>query len=78
MLNEATSDPDTALEADIQRRLEDSSDDRIVIAHRLSTVHNADRIHAMEDGRITESGPHEEVVEAVEAEGTYAVLYGTQ
>jgi subfamily B ATP-binding cassette protein MsbA len=77
ILDEATSDLDTALEADIQQRLEATEDDRIlvVIAHRLSTVRNADRIYAMDDGRVTESGPHDSLVEA---DGTYAELYTAQ
>ena len=77
ILDEATSDLDTALEADIQQRLEATADDRIlvVIAHRLSTVRNADRIYAMDDGRVTESGPHERLVDS---EGTYAELYTAQ
>jgi subfamily B ATP-binding cassette protein MsbA len=77
VLDEATSDLDTALEAEIQRRLEATEDDRIliVIAHRLSTVRNADRIYAMEDGRVTEAGPHDSLLED---NGTYAELYTAQ
>jgi subfamily B ATP-binding cassette protein MsbA len=77
VLDEATSDLDTALEADIQARLERAEDERIlvVIAHRLSTVQNADRIYAMEDGEISEVGPHAELVES---NGTYAELYASQ
>jgi subfamily B ATP-binding cassette protein MsbA len=77
VLDEATSDLDTSLEADIQARLERAEGNRIliVIAHRLSTVQNADRIYAMEDGRITEVGSHAELVEG---EGTYAELYASQ
>jgi subfamily B ATP-binding cassette protein MsbA len=77
VLDEATSDLDTSLEADIQSRLEAAEQDRIlvVIAHRLSTVQNADRIYAMEEGRITEVGPHAELVDG---DGTYADLYASQ
>jgi len=77
VLDEATSDLDTALEAEIQRRLEATEDDRIlvVIAHRLSTVRNADRIYAMEDGQLTEAGPHDSLIED---NGTYATLYAAQ
>jgi len=77
VLDEATSDLDTSLEADIQARLERAEDERIliVIAHRLSTVQNADRIYAMEEGEITEVGPHAELVEG---DGTYAELYASQ
>ena len=45
------------------------------IAHRLSTVRNADRIYAMEDSRVTEAGPHDNLVEV---DGTYAALYAAQ
>jgi subfamily B ATP-binding cassette protein MsbA len=77
VLDEATSDLDTALEAEIQRRLEATEDDRVlvVIAHRLSTVRNADRIYAMEDGQLTEAGPHDSLIED---NGTYATLYAAQ
>ena len=47
----------------------------VAIAHRLSTVKNADRIYALDDGRIEEMGTHDELVEN---EGTYAQLYATQ
>ena len=46
-----------------------------VIAHRLSTVTGADRIYAMENGRIVERGPHEELLDA---RGTYSELYSRQ
>jgi ATP-binding cassette, subfamily B, bacterial len=47
----------------------------IVIAHRLSTVRHADRIHVLERGRLVESGSHEELV----AEGgLYAALWRVQ
>ncbi|WP_424017668.1 ABC transporter ATP-binding protein [Halorientalis pallida] len=77
VMDEATSDLDTSLEENIQANLEASEQDRIliVIAHRLSTVVNADRIYAMEDGRITESGTHDDLVEEG---GTYAELYASQ
>lgn len=76
ILDEATSDLDTGLESDIQRRLEATDDERIlvVIAHRLSTVQNADRIYAMEDGQITETGSHTELLDG---DGTYAELYAS-
>ncbi|USZ67221.1 ABC transporter ATP-binding protein/permease [Halorussus salilacus] len=77
VLDEATSDLDTRIEADVQREIE--SMDReyaiVAIAHRLSTVRGADRIYALEDGRITEQGDHDELVDE---DGTYADLYATQ
>jgi subfamily B ATP-binding cassette protein MsbA len=47
----------------------------LVIAHRLSTVVNADRIYAMDSGRIEEVGPHQELVER---DGPYSNLYAAQ
>jgi len=77
ILDEATSDLDSSLEKEVQREIE--SMDReyaiITIAHRLSTVENADRIYTMENGRISERGPHSELIEAG---GTYAELYSIQ
>jgi subfamily B ATP-binding cassette protein MsbA len=77
VLDEATSDLDSNLEKDVQRAIETMDRDYAVvaIAHRLSTVRNADRIHTVEDGRIAESGTHEELVEN---DGTYAELYAIQ
>ncbi|WP_255194630.1 hypothetical protein [Natronobeatus ordinarius] len=50
-------------------------DAMLVIAHRLSTVTNADRIYTMEDGEIVESGPHEELLSNPSA---YSSLYALQ
>lgn len=77
ILDEATSDLDSSLERDIQNSLERLEDDYTVfaIAHRLSTVQNADRIYTMERGRIIEAGTHEELVHS---DGTYAELYEIQ
>jgi subfamily B ATP-binding cassette protein MsbA len=47
----------------------------ITIAHRLSTIQNADRIYAVEDGQITETGRHQELITA---DGKYAELYAVQ
>ncbi|MCW2998095.1 MAG: transporter related protein [Solirubrobacterales bacterium] len=77
LLDEATAAVDTETEAAIQRSLRRVSDGRttIVIAHRLSTVRHADRIHVLEDGEITESGTHDELVQAG---GRYAALWAVQ
>ena len=66
VLDEATSAVDNETEAAIQRSLELVGRGRtvIVIAHRLSTVRHADRIHVLEAGRVVESGTHDELVAA--------------
>jgi len=63
ILDEATSAVDNETEAAIQRSLEAITADRttIAIAHRLSTVRNADCIYVMQDGRIIERGTHDEL-----------------
>lgn len=77
VLDEATSDLDSDLETQIQSKIEgmDEQYTVIAIAHRLSTVKNADRIYVIEDGQISERGAHGDLVEN---EGTYADLYSTQ
>ncbi|MGH9194041.1 MAG: ABC transporter ATP-binding protein [Acidimicrobiales bacterium] len=77
VLDEATSAVDNETEAAIQRSLELVGRDRtvIVIAHRLSTVRHADRIHVLEEGRIVESGSHDELVGE---RGLYAALWRIQ
>lgn len=63
ILDEATSSVDTASEAQIQQALDETARDRttLVIAHRLSTVENADRILVLDAGRIVQSGTHAEL-----------------
>ena len=77
ILDEATSAVDNETEAAIQRSLDVVSRNRttIVIAHRLSTVRQADCIHLMEGGRIVESGTHDELLLR---HGGYAALWRLQ
>mgnify|MGYP003662915535 CR=1 FL=1 len=65
ILDEATSNLDSESEQLIQKSLADLLQDRtaIVIAHRLSTIAGADKIVVLEDGRMIESGTHQELVE---------------
>jgi len=76
ILDEATASVDPFTEAMIQEGLEHIMAERtaIVIAHRLSTVKNADRIVVMENGRIVEEGKHHELLVSG---GHYSVLYNT-
>jgi ATP-binding cassette subfamily B multidrug efflux pump len=76
ILDEATSSVDTQTERQIQRALEQLLKGRtsFVIAHRLSTVVNADRIVVVQDGRIVEQGTHPELLARG---GVYAQLYCT-
>lgn len=77
LLDEATSDLDSGLEREVQKAIELLEQERgiITIAHRLSTVQNADRIYTLEDGEITEVGTHQTLLQA---NGTYADLYAIQ
>ena len=77
ILDEATSALDNMTEMQVQSALTELSKGRttIVVAHRLSTVKNADEILVVEDGLITERGTHDELVEQG---GLYAELYRYQ
>ena len=63
LLDEATSSLDAITESKVQQSLSGLSCTRIVIAHRLSTVVEADVILVMDEGRLVESGRHEELLE---------------
>ena len=77
ILDEATSALDNATEMQIQQSLEELSRGRtvIVVAHRLSTVKNADRIMVIDAGGIIESGTHNELIQKG---GEYSKLYAYQ
>jgi subfamily B ATP-binding cassette protein MsbA len=77
VLDEATSDLDSSLEKEVQASIEAMDRDYgiIAIAHRLSTVKNADTIYTLDDGEIIEAGTHEDLLEE---EGEYAELYAIQ
>jgi len=77
ILDEATSALDTESERLVQEALETLMTDRtvLVIAHRLSTVTNADKIIVMEKGQIKEMGTHDELIQK---NGLYSNLYNVQ
>jgi len=77
ILDEATSSIDTESEAIIQRALDKLTEGRtsIVIAHRLSTVQKADRIIVLRQGRILETGTHDELLRN---DGHYRTLFELQ
>ena len=77
VLDEATSNVDNETEAALQRSIEKLSLNRttIIIAHRLSTVRNADRIAVLDNGKISEMGSHDELIEA---SGLYSRLWAVQ
>jgi ATP-binding cassette, subfamily B, bacterial len=77
VLDEATAHLDSESEAAVQRALKTALTGRtsLVIAHRLSTVREADQILVIDGGRVTERGTHDELLAAG---GLYAELYQTQ
>jgi ATP-binding cassette, subfamily B, bacterial MsbA len=77
VLDEATSQLDGITERSIQKAVERSRGHRsvIVVAHRLSTVRNADRIYVLEGGHIVEQGTHDELYAL---QGQYRRLFETQ
>lgn len=77
ILDEATSALDNTTEVLIQQSLDELCQGRttLVVAHRLSTIRNADEIAVVLDGRITERGTHDQLMEQ---DGTYKKLYSLQ
>ena len=77
ILDEATSSVDTRTEKRIQDAMVKLMENRtsLIIAHRLSTIRDADRIVVMDQGRIVETGSHDQLLEA---KGRYYELYMTQ
>ncbi|MBW2327615.1 MAG: ATP-binding cassette domain-containing protein, partial [Deltaproteobacteria bacterium] len=77
ILDEATSDLDTESEYYVQKALENLMKTRttLVIAHRLSTVINADKILVFDAGRLVDIGLHEELIKR---DGIYKVLFERQ
>ena len=77
ILDEATSNVDTRTEIIISNAMDELAKDKttFVIAHRLSTIKNADQIWVMEDGKVAESGTHEQLMKL---DGKYAEIYNSQ
>ena len=77
ILDEATSSIDTRTEVRIQKAFASMMEGRtsFIVAHRLSTIREADVILVMREGRIVEQGTHEQLLQQ---EGFYAALYNSQ
>ncbi|MBQ9919458.1 MAG: ATP-binding cassette domain-containing protein, partial [Clostridia bacterium] len=77
ILDEATSNVDSRTEIKIQEAMNELMKDRtcFVIAHRLSTIQNADLILVIQNGRVTEKGTHDELMQMG---GFYSSLYNSQ
>ena len=77
ILDEATNSLDSESEMAIQQALKGFMKDRtvIVVAHRLSTIQNADKIYLIENGQVQEEGNHQELIQQ---NGIYKMLYDIQ
>jgi len=77
LLDEATSSLDAAAELEVQQALDRLLIGRsaLIVAHRLSSIRNADRILVLDGGRVVEEGTHDALIAK---EGLYALLYRSQ
>jgi ATP-binding cassette subfamily B protein len=77
VLDEATSSLDSVTEAEVREALDDAARGRttLVVAHRLSTIADADEIVVLADGRVAERGTHADLLQA---RGVYADLWEMQ
>ncbi len=77
ILDEPSANLDPVAEYNLNQAMIEAADHKTVIfiSHRLSTTVNADRIYVMENGRIIESGSHQELMEL---DGTYAYMFNLQ
>ena len=77
ILDEATSSVDTRTEINIQNAMKNLIKDRtsFIVAHRLSTIRNADVVIVMKDGKIVEKGTHDSLMNK---EGVYFNMYNSQ
>ena len=77
ILDEATSNIDTQTELLVQNGISKLMNGRtcFIVAHRLSTIKNSDRIFVLDDNKIIEEGSHEELIKL---NGFYTMLYNSQ
>ena len=77
ILDEPSANLDPVAEYNLNKAMTEASENKsvIFISHRLSTTVHADRIYVMENGMITESGSHEELIRK---NGTYAYMFNLQ
>jgi ATP-binding cassette subfamily B protein len=77
LFDEATSALDYKTEAAVQTALRDATAGRttVIVAHRLSTVRSADLIYVLDEGRVCESGTHDELIQS---DGVYAAMWKVQ